>query len=153
MVSRKDLGSWIEGAPTWMEYPGQDMGRPRKGRGAIARPLPRLLAFAVDWYLVEGLFWLLGRFLFPEVNVAVIDVVQLVFFWLYMVVAVGFMGHTVGHFALGMQVQRLDGKPAGWLSALIRQSLVMLLLPVLIMDANQRGLHDQARHTVLVVIR
>ena len=86
-------------------------------------------------------------------NTAALDVAQLVMFWLYMVAAVGFMGHTVGHFALGMQVQRLDGKPAGWLTALIRQSMVMLVLPVVIMDADQRGLHDRARHTILVMIR
>lgn len=153
MVSRKDLGSWIEGAPTWMDYPGQGMGRPRSGRGAIARPFSRLIAFCIDWFLIEGLFWVVGHSLAPGVSVTVLDVAQLVFFWLYMVAAVGFMGHTVGHFALGMQVQRVDGQPAGWLTALIRQSLVMLILPVVIMDADQRGLHDRARYTILVKIR
>ncbi|MDY6051508.1 MAG: RDD family protein [Rothia sp. (in: high G+C Gram-positive bacteria)] len=153
MLTRKELGSWIEGAPTDQEYPGQNMGRPRSGRGAVARPGRRLLAFWVDWLLVEGIFFVLGQTIFPTVNTAIPDIVQLVFFWLYMVAAVGFMGHTMGHFALGMQVQRLDGKPAGWLTALIRQSLIMLVLPVVIMDADQRGLHDRARHTILVMIR
>lgn len=153
VVTRRDLGSWIEGAPTDQEYPGQNMGRPRSGRGAIARPVRRLLAFWIDWLLIEGMFFVLGQTVFPGVNTAVLDVAQLVIFWLYMVAAVGFMGHTVGHFALGMQVQRLDGKPAGWLTALIRQSMVMLVLPVVIMDADQRGLHDRARHTILVMIR
>ncbi|MGV3016918.1 RDD family protein [Rothia sp. 88186D007BW] len=119
----------------------------------MARPGRRLLAFWVDWLLVEGIFFVLGQTIFPTVNTAIPDIVQLVFFWLYMVAAVGFMGHTMGHFALGMQVQRLDGKPAGWLTALIRQSLIMLVLPVVIMDADQRGLHDRARHTILVMIR
>lgn len=153
VVSRKDLGSWLDGAPTHMDYPGQDMGRPQYGRGAIARPLSRLIAFWLDWLLIDGIFFLLGKFVFPGVNVAALDIAQLIFFWLYMVSAVGFMGHTVGHFVMGMQVQSLDGKPAGWLSALIRQTMVMLVLPVLIMDADQRGLHDRARHTILVVIR
>lgn len=99
------------------------------------------------------MFFVLGQTVFPGVNTAVLDRVQLLIFWLYLVAAVGFMGHTVGHFALGMQVQRVDGKPAGWLTALIRQSMIMLILPVVIMDADQRGLHDRARHTILVMIR
>lgn len=153
MVSRKDLGSWIDGAPTDMDYPGQGMGRPQKGRGSIARPMRRIIAFWLDWLLVKGSIVLLGRFVFPGLEDAALDVLVIIFFWLYMVSAVGFMGHTVGHFALGMQVQRLDGQPAGWLSALIRQTMVMLVLPPLIMDADQRGLHDRARHTILVIIR
>lgn len=136
-----------------MEYPGQDMGRPQYGKGAIARPLPRLIAFCLDWFLIEGIFWVLAQGPLSGVNTALVDSVQLVIFWLYLVSAVGFMGHTLGHLVMGMQVQRLDGQPAGWLTALIRQSMVMLILPVVIMDANQRGLHDQARHTVLAVIR
>lgn len=153
MVSRKDLGSWIEGAPTDQDYPGQRMGRPQSGRGSLARPFRRLLAFWLDWLLIEGIFYLLAQLAFPTLGSAVLDVVQLFFFWLYMVAAVGFMGHTVGHFAFGMQVQSLDGQPAGWLTALIRQSMVMLVLPVLIMDADQRGLHDRARHTLVAMIR
>lgn len=153
MVSRKDLGSWLDGAPTEMEYPGQGMGRPQSGPGSIARPLRRIIAFWLDWLLVKGSIFLLGRFVFPGLEGAGLDVLVIVFFWLYMVSAVGFMGHTLGHFALGMQVQGLDGQPVGWFSALIRQTMVMLVLPVLIMDADQRGLHDRARHTILVLIR
>lgn len=153
MVSRKDLGSWIDGAPTWMDYPGQDMGRPQHGPGSIARPFSRLVAFCLDWFIVAGLLWLLGGYVLPDVEQLVMDYAQLVVFWLYMVASVGFMGHTLGHLIMGMQVQSMDGKPAGWLTALIRQSLVMLILPVIIMDADQRGLHDRVRNTILVVIR
>ncbi|MDO4897982.1 MAG: RDD family protein [Rothia sp. (in: high G+C Gram-positive bacteria)] len=153
MVSRKDIGSWIEGAPTQQLYPGQDMGRPQSGRGSIARPMRRLFAFCIDWFLIAGIFLALKQGPLAGVNGVLVDLGQLVIFWLYMVSAVGFMGHTVGHFALGMQVQRIDGQPAGWLAALIRQTAVMLILPVVIMDADQRGLHDRARHTILVMIR
>ncbi|WP_421084592.1 RDD family protein [Rothia nasimurium] len=153
MVSRKDLGSWVDGAPTDLDYPGQGMGRPQSGPGSIARPMRRLLAFCCDWFLVAGLFWLLKQSVLAGIDSVTFDVSQILVFWLYMVACVGFMGHTVGHLVFGMQVQRLDGQPAGWMSAGIRQSLVMLVLPVVIMDANQRGLHDQARHTILVMIR
>lgn len=147
------MGSWLDGAPTDQLYPGQDMGRPQKGRGSVARPLRRLVAFTLDWFLVEGFFYILTQTLWLGAPSALVDTVQLVFFWLYMTAAVGFMGHTVGHFALGMQVQTLDGRPVGWLTALIRQTMVMLVLPVVIMDADQRGLHDRARHSILVMFR
>ncbi|GAA4794934.1 RDD family protein [Rothia endophytica] len=147
------MGSWIDGAPTEQLYPGQDMGRPQRGPGALARPMRRLIAFCLDWFLIEGVFLALSQGPLSGVDTALVDSAQLVIFWLYLVSAVGFMGHTVGHFALGMQVQRLDGQPAGWLTALIRQSMVMLILPVVIMDADHRGLHDRARHTVLTMIR
>lgn len=145
VIKREDLGSWLNGVNGNQDYPGQAMGRPQSGPGSVARFGRRLLALIVDWYLCWGVLALLG---FGNQSVLL-----LVVFWAYMVVAVGFAGHTVGHFALGMQVQTLAGKPAGWVSALIRASLIMLIIPVLIMDENQRGLHDKIRGTILVRFR
>lgn len=153
MVSRKDLGSWLEGAPSDQSYPGQRMGRPQTGPGSIARPGRRLVAFWIDWLLVQGIFLLLARGPLAGIDSVVLDVSQILVFWAYLVASVGFMGHSLGHLLLGMQVQTLDGRPVGWLTALIRQSLVMFLLPVVLMDADQRGLHDRARNSILIMIR
>ncbi|WP_308936395.1 RDD family protein [Rothia aerolata] len=149
VIEREDLGSWLEGAPSNQQYPGQHLGRPESGPGSIARGGRRILAFIIDWFLCYGLMALvgLGGSSIAE-NTAV-----LVLFWLYQTVCVGFMGHTLGHLLLGLQVQRMDGAPAGWISGLVRATLVMLVLPVIIMDSDQRGLHDRARHTLLVRIR
>ena len=38
MIERDDLGSWLNGAPSDQKYPGEIMGRPETGPGAIARP-------------------------------------------------------------------------------------------------------------------
>lgn len=145
MIERKDIGSWLDGPPTDQAYPGEHMGRPQTGPGSLARFGRRLIAFALDWYLCWGVLALLG---FAEQQVALLIVV-----WLYQVLTVGFSGHTVGHFLLGIQVQTLGGQPAGWVSALVRASLVMLIIPVFLMDADQRGVHDRARHTLLVRFR
>ncbi len=59
MIERDDLGSWINGAPSNQKYPGEIMGRPETGPGAIARPMRRLLGFIIDWYLCLGLAFLL----------------------------------------------------------------------------------------------
>ena len=69
------------------------------------------------------------------------------------ILAVGFMGHSVGHLVLGMQVQTLDGRPIGFARAFVRTVLLALVIPALIMDRDQRGLNDRLIGTVLVRIR
>ncbi len=145
VIERKDIGSWLDGPPSTQTYPGEHMGRPQKGPGSLARFGRRLVAFVLDWYICWGMLALLG---WGSQSVAL-----LIFVWLYQIACVGFMGHTLGHLLCGMQVQRLDGQPAGWLTALIRSSLIMLIILVFIMDGDQRGIHDRIRHTLLVRIR
>lgn len=145
MLERNDFGSWLDGPPTNQRYPGEYLGRPQTGPGSIARFSRRILAFVLDWYLCWGILALCGW--------ADRSVVLLVLVWIYQILCVGFMGHTLGHFLCGVQVQTLDGRPAGWLTALIRSSLIMLILPVLMMDGDQRGVHDRSRGTVLIRFR
>ena len=149
MIDRNDVGGWLDGPPTTQNYPGEYMGRPQKGPGSLARFGRRILAFIVDWYLCWGILALIG---WPQGNVAQ-SITLLIFVWLYQSVCVGFMGHTLGHLLLGMQVQRLDGTPAGWATGFVRSSLIMLVIPVFLMDADQRGAHDRIRNTALVRIR
>lgn len=52
-----------------------------------------------------------------------------------------------------MQVQRLDGTPISPLDALIRTVLLLLVIPAVVMDADQRGVHDRVRGLVLTVVR
>ncbi|BBE22490.1 RDD family protein [Arthrobacter sp. MN05-02] len=65
------------------------------------------------------------------------------------VLFVGFFGYSIGHRLMRMQVQTLDGRPAGYLTALIRSVLLCLVVPALVLDADQRGLHDRVRNTGL----
>ncbi|MEX3610158.1 RDD family protein [Rothia sp. LK2588] len=149
MIERNDLPGWLSGAPTDQEYPGQHLGRPRTGPGSLARPMRRIVAFVFDWYLWWAVLSLVGL----GGSSLAANVLLLVVVWAYQVLCVGFMGHTLGHLVCGMQVQSMDGRPAGWVSALVRSTLIMLVLPVIIMDADQRGLHDRARQTLLVRFR
>jgi uncharacterized RDD family membrane protein YckC len=56
----------------------------------------------------------------------------------------------IGHLVLGMRVVPLTGgRLAPW-RALLRTVLVSLFVPAVIMDADQRGLHDRAAGTLLV---
>ncbi len=73
------------------------------------------------------------------------------------VLLVATLGTTIGHRALGLQVQRLDthhddplGGPPGLVGALVRTGLLCLAVPALVPDRDNRGLHDRLAGTVIV---
>ncbi len=145
MVDRKDIGSWLEGPPSAQErglgYPGERLGLPEQGRGSVGRVGRRLVAITVDWLacLVISTSFADGD---PWATLAIFAVVQ--------VLTVGTVGSSPGHALLGLRVQRVSGGWAGPLPALVRTVLLCLVLPAVVYDRDQRGLHDRAAATVLV---
>ncbi len=130
-------------SPGGSAWPGQRHGRPQNGPGSIARLGPRIGAVAIDWALCS----LVSAAFFNWDSVA-----TLLIFLGEQILFVGFFGYSIGHRLLRMQVQTLTGRPAGYPTATIRAVLVCLVVPALIFDIDQRGLHDRARGTVLVRI-
>lgn len=145
VVERRDVGSWLEGPPPSgsQEWPGQRLGRPRGGPGSIARPGRRVGAILIDWALCS----LISYSFFNYDAFATLGV-----FVLEQIVLVGTLGYSVGHRIFGMQVQTLTGGPAGFRAAIVRTLLICLVIPAVIFDPDQRGLHDRAMRTVLVRI-
>lgn len=145
VVERKDFGSWLEGPQgTGVDgWPGQRLGRPERGPGSVARVGRRVVALCADWALSS----LLSYALFQGSALAIL-LIFVVEQWLL----VGLFGHSIGHRLLRMQVQTLDGKPVGLLRSAIRAALIALVIPALLVDADQRGLHDRARGSILVRI-
>ena len=47
---------------------------------------------------------------------------------------------------------RLDGKPVGFVWALVRTLLLLAVVPPLVFDRDLRGLHDKAANTVVIRI-
>lgn len=142
VVNRRDLGSWLEGpSPSGnQQWPGQRLGRPESGPGSIARFGPRATALLIDWLICS----LLSAAFFDYDSLA-----TLLIFLVEQILLVGFFGYSIGHRLLRMQVQTLDGRPAGYLSAVIRSVLLCLVIPPLIIDVDQRGVHDRVRRTGL----
>ncbi|UER54657.1 RDD family protein [Kineosporiaceae bacterium SCSIO 59966] len=147
MVGRRDVGSWISGPSSVAQgrdddWPGRRLGRPRQGAGSVARVGRRLLAVGVDWALASAISaaFLDGD---PWGTLAVFGLAQLVL--------VGTLGMGVGHALLGMRVVRLDGGWAGPGRAAVRTLLLCLAVPALVWDRDQRGMHDRAAGTVLVL--
>lgn len=145
MVDRRDISSWLEGPPSRGEghWPGQRLGRPRDGVGSIARPARRIGALIIDWALCS----LVSAAFFGYDGMATLGI-----FALEQMLLVGTLGYSVGHRLFGMQVQRLGGKPAGLGAAIVRTLLICLVIPAVVFDEDQRGLHDRAVGTVLVRI-
>lgn len=67
------------------------------------------------------------------------------------IVFIAFVSGSIGHVVFRMRVVPLKG---GWIGAwrpILRTLLLCLVIPALIWDRDQRGLHDKAAGTVLVV--
>lgn len=57
---------------------------------------------------------------------------------------------SVGQLVVGLRLERLTGGYAGLMRPIIRTLLLALVIPALIWDADQRGLHDKAAGTILL---
>jgi len=130
-------------------YPGQRLGLPESGRGSLAGWRARVAALLLDWAasmaVAVGLFgtqvvtgsgwqaWMILATFFLESTLLV-------------TVASGSFGQLICRIA----VVRLDTKPVGFPRAALRQALICLALPPLIIGADRRGLQDLAATTVVV---
>lgn len=123
-------------------WPGERLGLPQSGQRSIARLGRRLGALVVDW----GLSILVSVAFFAYDAFATLGV-----FALTQVVFLTLVSGSIGQVAFRMRVVPLAG---GWIGAwrpLVRTFLLCLVIPALIWDRDERGLHDKAAGTVLVV--
>lgn len=134
----------MQGEVAGAAYPGERLGLPEDGRGSIATIGRRLLAFFVDGALANALAFVVLGGQGPGGSYV------LGMFALEMWVFSTLTGATFGHLVLGLQIARLDRQPLGIWRALIRALLVCLLIPIVIWDRDQRGLHDKAIDAALL---
>ena len=144
MINRDDLGSWLDGPKIEREdgdWPGKRLGLPETGSHSVAPAWRRLLALLVDWFMCLAIANLIGSanpFLAPGL------------FALEHFLLVATLGYTVGHRIFGIEVRRLDGHVPGLVKTLIRTALVVLVIPALIFNRDNRGLHDLAAGTLIL---
>lgn len=143
MVNRKDIGSWLTGPDTSgiSKYPGERLGLPEAGPGSIARAGRRIVAIVIDW----GIALLISNFAFAGDSWATLAI-----FAAEQILLVGTLGYSIGHRIAGIHVVKLGGGTAGPLAGLVRALLLCLVIPAVIFDPDQRGLHDKAMNTVLI---
>jgi uncharacterized RDD family membrane protein YckC len=154
MVDRRDWAGWLQGPRKSLEtqgyefgHPGERLKRPETGPGSIARFGRRLAALGIDW--LSAL--LLARAMQDLMQVELgIDLLTLAMFFAHTFIFISLFGWSFGHRITGMQVQGLNGARIGILKSAIRQFLVCLVIPAVIYDRDQRGLHDKLISAVLV---
>jgi hypothetical protein len=127
-------------ADTEEGYPGEDLGLPETGKDSVSGIGRRLLALVIDW--------------------AICSVISLAAFrtqlWALPIFAAedflftAMLGITVGKRLVGIRVAKIGDGPVGFLRALIRTLLLLLLVPPVVLDHDLRGLHEKASRTVTV---
>lgn len=135
------MSATASSGPLDQRWPGERLGLPAEGPRSIGRFGRRLLALVIDW----GLAVLVSLAFFnydPWANLAVFAVAQILFLTL--------LSGSIGHLILGLRVVPLEGGWIGWWRPILRTLLLCLVIPAVIWDRDQRGLHDKAAGTILV---
>ena len=125
------------------EYPGERLGLPDSGPRSVARIGRRFGAVILDWALAAVPAYLLIGGSHPELwNLVCFAVLQIIF--------IPTLGGSIGHRLFGLRVVPLVGGWVGIWRPVVRTVLLMLVIPVLVWDSDQRGFHDKIAGTVLV---
>lgn len=140
-------------APLEQSYPGERLGLPENGPGSVAGWLRRGAALTVDWIacllvasVAFGYQWIGGT---PGEQ-GWVNASPLLVFLLEATLLTPLAGGSFGQLALRVAVVRVDGKPLTVLHAFARTLLICLVIPPVVFNRDQRGLHDLAVGTVAV---
>lgn len=130
-------------------YPGESIGLPEQGRGALASWGARIAALLIDWLasmlvavalfgneVMVGSGW---RIFMP-----------LVVFFVESSVLTTLTGSSFGQLLARIGVARVDGEPLGLWRPTVRSLLKCLVLPVMVIGAERRHLDDLLLGTVVV---
>lgn len=129
---------------------------PEKGPGSIARLGRRVVALGIDYAsaVIITIAFLPplapppgaepNRFFDynPLYVLAVFAVIQILF--------IPTLAGSPGHRLMGLRLVRIDGAWTGVWRPIVRTVLLLLVIPAVIFDPDQRGLHDKAAGTILV---
>ena len=130
-------------------YPGRRLGLPENGSGSVATWLARFGALVIDWLasmLVASVIagqsmWSQDAPVWPTPLVFLVEVS------LFTALA----GGSFGQIPLRLAVVHVEGrKPLNLLQALLRAVLTLLVVPPLVFNSDNRGLHDLAVGSVVV---
>lgn len=122
-------------------WPGERLGLPESGPRSVGRAGRRISALLIDF----GIAGLLSAAFFQYNGIA-----STLIFAVTQVVFITLLAGGVGHLLVGLRVVPIVGGWIGWWRPIVRTLLVCLVIPPLIWDADQRGLHDKIAGTVLV---
>ncbi|MFW0791742.1 RDD family protein [Gordonia sp. CPCC 205333] len=167
----REIGSWLSGTQIGgnpdNEYQGQDLGLPRRGPGALATGWARCWGLLVDWLMAYGIALIFVREDTFAETIRHVGTPQLAVWFVVGVFTITLFGFTPGQFVAGLRVIRVDHGPdltksiasgeksvaVGFIRALMRQLLIVVIVPALLNDYNGRALHDRATGTAVIKTR
>lgn len=118
---------------------------PAEGHGSVARVGRRIAAIAIDW----GIALLIALVFAPYSSLAH-SWATLGIFALMQIVFIPTIGGSVGHRLLGLYVAPINGGWVGLWRPVVRTLLLVIVIPALVWDSDQRGLHDKVAGTILI---
>ena len=131
-------------------WPGKVFGLPEEGPRSVPSLLRRVAGICIDWAISMGvsigiavgwygLDWL-------DHNGFVTGLVFVVMHMLFGLV----IGGSPGHLLTKMRIAPIKGGALGIAAPLIRPWLIILVIPAIMMDRDQRGVHDRIVGTIMV---
>ena|SRR5687768_16915372 len=147
-------GDWLDGPVEPLpegSWPGESLGLPQEGPGAIAGTGSRLLALLVD-LVVGGLIGGLLFSLLDDPAPSARSTLGTAAFAVQLIVLQSLTGQSIGMRLTRLRVARLAARsgPPGLLPVAIRTALLCLIIPAVVSDADGRGLHDKAAGTAVL---
>lgn len=133
-------------------YPGERLGLPETGHGSIGRAGRRIGALAIDYLaatLIATGFFGYDQFALPDEAGLTMFAPMMVFAALQ-IIFIPTLGASPGHRLVGMRVVRMGGGWVGLWRPIVRTLLLVIVVPAVIWDADQRGLHDKVAGTILI---
>ena len=132
-----------EAASDSADWPGKRLGLPESGPRSIGKFGRRVAAIAIDWaipYVIVLAFLQPDPFGFKVLGLCAL--IQVIFLLL--------LNGSIGHVILGMRVVPVRPGYLGVWRPIVRTILLCLVIPAVIFDKDQRGLHDRWVGTILV---
>lgn len=123
------------------KWPGKDLGLPSSGQGSLASIPRRAAALLIDW---------LSCLLISNAFFATDNAATMLIFFAVQVIFIAAIGSSLGQMLMRIRVVQLGHMRVSFRSAVIRTLMLCLVLPTLITDDNNRGLHDKLAKTVIV---
>ncbi|GAA4482713.1 RDD family protein [Microbacterium panaciterrae] len=133
-------------------YPGERLGLPKSGPGSVGRIGRRIAALAIDYAaasIIASAFLGFQQFALPK-EAGITQFAPMIVFAVLQILFIPTIGGSPGHRLVGMRLVMLNGTWVGLWRPIVRTLLLVVVIPAVIFDSDQRGLHDQAIGTVLV---
>ncbi len=139
----------MDSEPDDTDYPGRRFGLPEQGPGAVAGWGRRILALVVDWVMsMLAVAAFIGQDVWEGDGVG--QWAPLAVFAVEAWIFTALLGGSAGQLVTRLVVRRTSGGLLDPARALLRTLLICLVIPPLIFNRDQQGVHDLAVDSIVL---